>query len=92
MNFDTDSTRFTGGKHARGDGRKDRIIFGDDCAFDPMPWLAFENVILWGANHYAQQLPVGSTLVWLKRYIHMYGTFLSDAEIGWQKGGCGVYA
>jgi DNA modification methylase len=91
MKWDTDSTRFSGGKRARVGGRSDRQIYGDDQEFDPSPWLDFAEVILWGANHYARSLPVGSTLVWLKRYCDAYGTFLSDAEIGWQKGGHGVY-
>ena len=29
--------------------------------------------------------------MWLKRYPEHYGAFLSDAEIGWQKGNRGVY-
>lgn len=94
MNANTDSRRFTGGKRGlqRGPGRSDRIIQGDDQEFDPEPWLgAVPQVILWGANHYAQRLPVGTTLIWLKRYPEHYGTFLSDAEIGWQQGGHGVY-
>ena len=91
MGFNTDSRRFTGSNIKRGLGREDRIIIGDDEPFDPAPWLAFSEVILWGANHYAQRLPVGSTLVWLKKYQEQYGTFLSDAEIGWQRGGHGVY-
>ncbi|MDQ0022957.1 hypothetical protein J2X90_000743 [Variovorax paradoxus] len=37
-------------------------------------------------------MPVGTTLVWLKKDDHLFGTFLSDAELGWQKGGYGVYA
>lgn len=85
MGWNTDSRRFTGG------GRADRLITGDDKLFNPEPWLAFSEVILWGANHYAQRLPVGQTLVWLKKYQEQYGTFLSDAEIGWQRGGHGVY-
>lgn len=85
MNYDTDNSRFTCG------GRSDRTIVGDDKAFNPIPFLKFPNVILWGANHYAKHLPVGTTLVWLKRHPENYGYFLSDAEIGWQKGGCGVY-
>jgi len=36
-------------------------------------------------------LPTGTTLVWLKRHPENYGYFLSDAEIGWQKSGHGVY-
>ncbi len=96
MDYDTDSTRFSGGRaennRRRGDGRSDRTIVGDDLEFDPGPWLSFEEVILWGANHYAQKLPIGSTLIWLKRYQEHYGSFLSDAEIAWQRGGVGVYA
>lgn len=94
-NNDTDSTRFSGGKY--GDGRRGRghddwpEVMGDDRPFDPMPWLGFGRVILWGANHYAQRLPPGSTLVWIKRADELFGSFLSDAEIAWQKGGCGVY-
>jgi site-specific DNA-methyltransferase (adenine-specific) len=91
MNWNTDSTRFTGGGRKRGEGRSDRMIAGDTSKFDPQPWLSFREVILWGSNHYAQELPVGQTLVWLKRYAHQYGSFLSDAEVGWQKGGHGVF-
>lgn len=95
MDFDTDSTRFSGGKYGdarlRGQGRSDRVIQGDDEPFDPTPWIGFEDVILWGSNHFASRLPVGTTLVWLKRYPEHYGTFLSDAEVAWQRGGVGVY-
>lgn len=91
MNWNTDSTRFSGGQRGRGEGRADRVISGDNQKFNPSPWLVFDEVILWGSNHYARELPVGQTLVWLKRYAHQYGTFLSDAEIGWQKGGYGVF-
>ena len=93
MKWNTDSTRFTGGQLVgRGEGRADwGAIHGDEEAFDPAIWLEFAEVLIWGANHYAARLPVGTTLVWLKRYVDQYGTFLSDAEVGWQKGGCGVY-
>jgi DNA modification methylase len=94
MNWNTDSTRFTGGQRdiGRGDGRDDwGLIHQDAKPFDPSPWLVFPKVVLWGANHYAQRLPVGTTLVWVKKDDHLFGTFLSDAEIGWQKGGYGVY-
>jgi site-specific DNA-methyltransferase (adenine-specific) len=94
MSWNTDSTRFTGGQRdiERGDGRADwGSVRNDDKPFDPAPWLAFPKVVLWGANHYAAKLPVGTTLVWLKKADHLFGTFLSDAEIGWMKGGYGVY-
>ena len=95
MNFDTDSQRFSGFKQAdlppRGHGRAARKIPGDDQGIDPLPWIAFQECIIWGANHYAQKLPIGSTLVWIKKAPEHYGTFLSDAEIGWHNSGHGVY-
>jgi site-specific DNA-methyltransferase (adenine-specific) len=92
--FNFDSTRFTGGTDdkAMGAGRSDRGVSGDEVEFDPTPWLRFPEVVLWGANHFAARLPIGSTLVWLKKAPKHYGTRLSDAEIGWQSGGYGVYA
>lgn len=90
--FDFDSTRFTGGTdRPLGPGRDDREVIGDNEPFDPSRWLDYPEVILWGANHFAGRLPVGTTLVWLKKYPRHYGTRLSDAEVGWQKGGYGVY-
>lgn len=93
MAWNTDSTRFTGGQHKRGDGRKDwGAIHEDAVDFDPAPWLSYPHVVLWGANHYAARLPVGKTLVWLKKPPELFGTFLSDCEIGWASGGHGVFA
>lgn len=93
MDWNTDSTRFSGGQRVgRGEGRSDwGVIQSDAEPFDPTPWLRFREVIIWGANHYAARLPVGTTLVWLKKAPHLFGTFLSDAELGWMKGGHGVY-
>lgn len=98
MGLNTDSRRFSGGtsphiNRPRGVGRDDwGDIVGDDTPFDPTHWLQFDRVILWGCNHYAQRLPVGTTLVWIKRADHLFGTFLSDCELAWMKGGHGVYA
>lgn len=93
MALNTNSTRFSGGFHNRGKGRSDwGAIEGDAVDFDPSPLLAYEKVVLWGYNHYAQRLPKGTTLVWLKKADHLFGTFLSDCELAWMKGGCGVYA
>jgi site-specific DNA-methyltransferase (adenine-specific) len=94
MAWDTEIKRFTGGHnlHDRESGRHDgRVIANDDKPFDPTPWLTFPKVIMWGSNHYAARLPVGTTLVWVKRNEDAYGSFLSDAEVAWQKGGHGVY-
>lgn len=92
MDWDTDSTRFSGGLRGRGDGRDDMPKISGDCdPFDPAPWIAFPRVVLFGANHFQQRLPVGTTLVWVKKGDHLWGTFLSDAEVGWMKSGHGVY-
>ena len=90
MDYDTNSTRFKAG---HGGNNKDwgKRVLNDDKPFEPLPWLAFDKVILWGFNHFAARLPTGTTLVWLKKYDHLFGTFLSDAELAWMKGGCGVY-
>jgi site-specific DNA-methyltransferase (adenine-specific) len=83
------------GKNGHGSGtrssRYGETIHGDDKPFDPAPWLNFDKVILWGFNHFAQRVPVGTTLVWVKRFDDAFGSFLSDAEVAWMKGGHGVY-
>lgn len=94
MNWDTDITRFTGGnnKANRQAGRNDaKPIGGDAEPFDPSPWLLYPKVVLFGYNHFAKFLPVGTVLVWVKKNEAAYGTFLSDAELIWMKGGKGVY-
>jgi len=102
MAWDTDTTRFSGGvapnarkeQQAMGrvQGRDDwGDVSGDAEPFDPSPWLTYPRVVLWGANHYAARLPLGTTLVWIKRADHLFQSFLSDAEVAWMKGGYGVY-
>jgi len=66
-------------------------IQNDDKSFDPLPFLNFKKVIMWGFHHYSDKLPPGSILVWVKRYDNGFGSFLSDADLAWMKGGCGVY-
>ena len=66
-------------------------IVGDDVTFDPQPFLNFEHVTLFGSNHFSASLPKGTTLVWIKRLDGAFGSFLSDAEVAWEKGGHGVY-
>ncbi|MEM7810525.1 MAG: site-specific DNA-methyltransferase [Planctomycetota bacterium] len=92
MKANTDSTRFSGGSGSgRNRGRKWGPIVGDDRSFDPGPFLGFRRVALFGMNHFAARLPVGTTLVWVKRNDAAFGKFLSDAELVWMKGGHGVY-
>jgi site-specific DNA-methyltransferase (adenine-specific) len=92
MNNNVFSGRFSGGAWERGDRHAwTEPIVGDDKPFDPTPWLGFDRVVMWGFQHFASRLPVGSTLVWIKKDAHLWGTFLSDADLAWMKGGCGVY-
>jgi len=94
-NVNTDYTRFSGGTERSQSFRIKRIahkpIVNDNVSFDPTPWLDFPAVILWGSNHFAQRLSVGTMLIWQKKRDKELGTFLSDAEVAWQKGGKGVY-
>lgn len=94
MDWDTDNTRFTMGPNGHGavTRRTYPRIEGDAEPFDPSPWLCFPKVVLFGYQHFASRLPVGTVLVWLKRLDGGFGSFLSDAELAFMKGGCGVYA
>jgi site-specific DNA-methyltransferase (adenine-specific) len=88
---------FTGqgsGKGAQGGSRSrfaGETIVGDREDFDPSHLLRFPRVVLWGFHHFPQHLNRGSVLVWVKKREDAYGTFLSDADLAWMKGGCGVY-
>lgn len=89
ISHDTDYTRFVGGKARSRDFGG--AIIGDNEPFDPSPWLDFPKVILWGANCFSDKLPMGTWLVWQKRPEDQLGTFMSDAEVAWQRGGHGCY-
>ena len=88
---------FTGqgsGKNAQGGKNsvtKGQRIANDSKEFDPTHLLGFERVVIWGMHHFPQHLRRGSVLVWPKKYIDAYGTFLSDADLAWMNSGCGVY-
>ena len=63
---------------------------GDDKPYDPTPLLEYENLILWGGNHYANALPpAGAWFVWDKRGDpKFYGkTTFSDCELAWTTAG-----
>lgn len=66
-------------------------VAGDNIPFNPTPWISYAHAILWGSNHFASSLPLGTTLLWVKRNDDAFGSFLSDAEVAWMKGGHGVY-
>lgn len=93
MGYNTNSTRFVnnGNGHGNPSKRSYPPVYGDDEPFNPTFLLDYPRVVLFGSNHFYQYLPVGTTLIWIKKSDKGFGTFLSDAEIAWMKGGVGVY-
>ena len=79
--------------HGAGAARRPRVaIHGDNVPFDPSQWLTFPSVVLWGFNHFASRVPVGTTLIWIKKFDDAFcNGWLSDAELAWMKGGVGCY-
>ena len=58
-------------------------VYGDDKPFDPSPFLRFEKVILFGANHYCSRLPDASCwLTWDKRE-GITSNDNADCEMAW---------
>lgn len=90
-NYDTDYTRFSGGSGPKHRGTPFEPILGDDKDFDPVPFLGFRKVTLWGYQHFSQRVPLGTILFWQKKADRELGVFLSDGELAWEKGGMGVY-
>jgi site-specific DNA-methyltransferase (adenine-specific)/modification methylase len=99
IDLNTDNSRFSGGAAAsvsrRGSGvgtANGAPIVGDSGPFDPSFILDLAaDKIIWGWNNYANKLPNGACLVWLKRNDEAFGSFLSDAEVAWFSRGHGVY-
>jgi DNA modification methylase len=97
INLNTDNSRFSGGSQSskskrstgKGTGGGKKII-GDNLKFDPNHLLSVPGVI-WGWNNFADKLPSGSCLVWIKRNDAAFGSFLSDAEVAWMSKVHGVY-
>ena len=59
-------------------------IYGDAEPFKPGHLLTFEQAILFGADHYAQELPRGRWLAWDKLGGQdTYGDSFSDVEYAW---------
>lgn len=89
-----DYTRFSGGQRKNAtlrQGRAWKAVNNDDKPFDPAPFLDYPNVVLWGANNFSDKLPAGAWLVWDKKQPGLEGKFMSDCEVAWKKGGCGVF-
>lgn len=61
----------------------DVVVAGDDEPFDPAPWLRFETVVMFGANHFADRLPATAAwMVWDKRD-GMTSNDFADCELVW---------
>jgi len=75
-----------------GDARLSRStepVIGDDKPFDPALLLTFDNVLTWGANHYATRIPErsGRWLAWNKlEELDSFDSF-SDVEFAWHSNG-----
>ena len=68
-------------------GRDWGELIGNDVQFDPLPWLEFPEVLIWGANHFAHRLPAnGRWLVWDKRCGIVPQRTQADCELAWCKG------
>jgi site-specific DNA-methyltransferase (adenine-specific) len=99
MNLNTDNSRFSGGTKGnmakRGNGigtGNGKPIVNDNKPFDPTFMMqAGSEKVIWGWNHFADKLPKGSCLVWIKRNDEAFGSFLSDAEVAWKSKGVGVF-
>lgn len=74
-----------GGCHALGRAAPNNAapLHGDDKPFDPEHLLAFDPVILFGADHYAQRLPRGRWLAWDKLDGKEPWDSFSDVEFAW---------
>jgi site-specific DNA-methyltransferase (adenine-specific)/modification methylase len=78
-----DNSGIGGGKYAT--KFAGQAIVGDDQPFDPSPLLRLsEQVILWGANHFADRLPPSpSWLIWDKRAASQHSNDFADCELAW---------
>jgi site-specific DNA-methyltransferase (adenine-specific) len=60
------------------------LIYGDEDDFDPKPFLTYQNIVFWGGNNFANQLPVGGWFVWDKRVSEAADRMMgSPFELAW---------
>ena len=69
--------------------QKFQKIAGDHQNFDPIPWLNFPDVILWGCNNYCNRIPTdqGQWYVWDKVTENGLKVRIAEAEFAWHKQG-----
>ena len=81
IDLDTD---YAGRMHRSGPSKWTERVANDAEPFDPDILLGYGRCLLFGANYYADRLPLGSWVVWHKRDI---APVLSDCELAWHN--CG---
>jgi DNA modification methylase len=89
VNNDANYKRFTGGLWDNHHHHKK--IANDVEPFDPSPWLDYPKVLLFGYQFFAERLPPGTVLVWLKKRDSQIGEMLSDCELAWMNSGTGCW-
>jgi site-specific DNA-methyltransferase (adenine-specific) len=65
------------------------VIAGDDEPFDPSPWLAFKDAILWGVNNYCNAIPPreGQWYFWDKVTRNGLMVRIAEGEFAWHRRG-----
>jgi site-specific DNA-methyltransferase (adenine-specific) len=61
-------------------------VLGDKQKFNPLPYLGYKNVILFGANYYSDLLPIGNWIIWDKRCDEVKDRMIGNPfEMAWYK-------
>lgn len=72
----------SGGDGVAKRGKYERVI-GDEKDFDPISFLNFEYVVLWGANHFSSKLPNSSGWICWQKIGDGESSDTSDVELAW---------
>lgn len=64
-----------------------QAVYGDDAAFHPGHLLEIENLVLWGANNYADKLPPSPCwFCWDRKADKAADSDITDCELAWVRG------
>ena len=73
-------------KHVFSHRRNLTPVANDEKPFDPSPWLQFKRLVLWGANCYADRLPVNPAwLCWDKVTQNGMKLRIGEMELAWAR-------